>query len=58
MRADTMYCRGRNFIATLLAAYDEFESRFGKVGKGRGSKTDTVKNAIDRLVADFSLTDY
>lgn len=45
------------FLATLLAAYDEFESRFGKVSKGRGSKTDTVKNAIDRFVADFSLTD-
>jgi Fic family protein len=45
------------FLSTLLAAYDEFESRFGKVSKGRGSKTDTVKNAIDRFVADFSLTD-
>jgi hypothetical protein len=40
-----------------LAAYDEFESRFGRVRKGRGSKTETVKNAIDRFVTDFSLTD-
>ena len=45
------------FLSTLLAAYDEFENRFGKVSKGRGSKTDTVKNAIDRFVGDFSLTD-
>ncbi len=45
------------FLSTLLAAYDEFENRFGKVSKGRGSKTDTVKNAIDRFVRDFSLTD-
>ncbi len=45
------------FLSTVLAAYDEFESRFGRVSKGRGSKTDTVKNAIDRFVADFSLAD-
>lgn len=45
------------FLSTMLAAYAEFESRFGKVSKGRGSKTDTVKNAIDGFVADFSLTD-
>lgn len=45
------------FLSTILAAYDEFESRFGKVSKGRGSKTDTVKNAIEGFVADFSLTD-
>ena len=45
------------FLSTILAAYGEFESRFGKISKGRGSKTDTVKNAIDGFVADFSLTD-
>ena len=45
------------FLSTILAAYSEFESRFGKVSKGRGSKPDTVKNVIDGFVADFSLTD-
>lgn len=45
------------FLSTILAAYGEFESRFGKISKGRGSKTDTVKNAIEGFVADFSLTD-
>lgn len=45
------------FLSTILAAYGEFENRFGKVSKGRGSKTDTVKSAIDRFVTDFSLTD-
>jgi Fic family protein len=45
------------FLSTILAAYGEFENRFGKVSRGRGSKTDTVKNAIDRFVTDFSLTD-
>ena len=28
------------FLSTLLAAYDEFESQFGTISKGRGSKTD------------------
>jgi Fic family protein len=45
------------FLSTILAAYGEFESRFGKISKGKGSKTDTVKNAIEGFVADFSLTD-
>jgi Fic family protein len=45
------------FLGTLLAAYSEFESRFGRISSGRGSKTDTVKNAIDAFVGDFSLTD-
>jgi len=45
------------FLSTILAAYGEFESRFGKVSKGRGNKTDTVKNAIDGFVTDFTLTD-
>ena len=27
------------------------------ISKGRGCKTDAVKNAIDRFVTDFSLTD-
>jgi len=45
------------FLSTLLAAYSEFESRFGRISTGRGSKTDTVHNAIQATVADFSLTD-
>jgi Fic family protein len=45
------------FLGTVLAAYSEFESRSRKVSKGRGSKTDTVQNAINNFVADFSLTD-
>jgi Fic family protein len=45
------------FLATLLAAYDEFESRFGKVGKGYGSKTDMILNAVEGFIADFSITD-
>jgi Fic family protein len=45
------------FLSTLLAAYDEFENRFGKVSKGRGSKTDMIRNAVDGFIADFSITD-
>ena len=45
------------FLGTLLAAYSEFETRFDRVSTGRGSKTDTVKNAISSFTADFSLTD-
>lgn len=45
------------FLSTLLAAYSEFETRFDRVSSGRGSKTDTVKNAISSFTADFSLTD-
>ncbi|MGZ8383461.1 MAG: Fic family protein [Nitrospira sp.] len=45
------------FLSTLLAAYDEFESRFGRMSKGQGSKTDMIRNAIDGFIADFSITD-
>jgi len=45
------------FLSTVLAAYDEFESRFGRVSKGHGSKTDMIRNAVDGFIADFSITD-
>jgi Fic family protein len=45
------------FLSTLLAASSEFESRFSRISTGRGSKTDTVHNAITALIGDFSLTD-
>jgi Fic family protein len=44
-------------ISTILAAYKEFESRLGRLSKGRGSKADIVQNAIDGFIGDFSLTD-
>lgn len=44
-------------LSTILAAYGEFESRFGKLSKGHGSKTDMVRNAVDGFIADFSITD-
>lgn len=45
------------FLGTLLAAYSEFETRFDRVSTGRGSKTDTVKNAISSFVGDFTIQD-
>ena len=45
------------FLGTLLAAYDEFESRFGTISKGHGSKTDMIRNAVDGFIADFSITE-
>ena len=45
------------FLGTLLAAYSEFESRFGRVSSGRGSKRDTVRNAVDSFLADFTIQD-
>ena len=45
------------FLSTLLAAYSEFETRFDRVSTGRGSKTDTVKNAISSFTADFTIQD-
>jgi Fic family protein len=45
------------FLGTLLAAYSEFETRFDRVSTGRGSKTDTVKNAISSFTADFTIQD-
>lgn len=45
------------FIGTLLAAYSNFEGQFGRISKGRGSKTDTVKNAIGGFIADFTIQD-
>jgi len=43
------------FLGTLLAASAEFEMRFSRISSGRGSKTDTVKNAISAFVGDFTL---
>ena len=45
------------FLGTLLAAYSEFEDRFGRISSGRGSKTDTVKNAISAFMGDFTIQD-
>jgi Fic family protein len=44
------------FYGTLIAAYKEFESRLGKF-KGKGSKTEQVKSAIEKFIKPFSIND-
>jgi hypothetical protein len=45
------------FLSTVLAAYGEFESGFGRISTGHGSKTDMIRNAVDGFIADFTITD-
>jgi len=45
------------FLSTIIAAYQEFENRLGRISSGHGSKTDMVLNAIDAFVGDFSISD-
>ena len=44
-------------LGTILAAYREFEGRFGRISSGVGSNTDMVLNDIDGMVADFGIGD-
>ncbi len=44
-------------LSTILAAYRDFEGRFGRISSGPGSKTDMILNAIDGMIADFSVGD-
>jgi len=44
------------FHGMLIATYKEFETRVG-IFKGKGSKTEQVKAAIDRFVKPFSIID-
>jgi len=41
----------------MLRAYRQFEERVGRLSKGRGSKTELVREAIDRRVGPFSISD-
>lgn len=45
------------FLGTLLAAFTQFESGFGRISSGRGSKRDTVRNAIDTFLGNFTIQD-
>lgn len=45
------------FWGVLLRAYAEFEDRVGAVGGGRGSKTQRVRDAVDRRVGPFQISD-
>lgn len=45
------------FWGVLLRAYSEFEERVGDIRSGRGAKTEQVKDAVDRRVAPFAISD-
>ncbi len=47
----------RYFWGVLINAYKEFEERVGNVEAGRGSKSERVREAVNRKVAPFKLTD-
>ncbi|OIO01900.1 cell filamentation protein Fic [Candidatus Desantisbacteria bacterium CG_4_10_14_0_8_um_filter_48_22] len=46
----------RYFYGTLIAAYKEFESRFAAF-KGKGSKTEQVRSAVEGSIKPFSIAD-
>lgn len=45
------------FWGTLIRAYNEFEERVGSIRTGRGSKTDQIKQAIDRRIKPFAISE-
>jgi Fic family protein len=45
------------FWGVLLRAYREFEDRVGVVGGGRGLKAQRVRDAVERRVASFQISD-
>ncbi len=47
----------RYFWGVLLRAYREFEGRVGKVGGGRGAKSEHVRQAVLRRNLPFSIAD-
>jgi len=45
------------FWGVLLRAYREFEDRVGTIGLGKGSKTEQVRQIVDRRFGPFSISD-
>jgi Fic family protein len=45
------------FWGVLIAAYKEFEDRVGTLRSGRGSKTEQIRNAVERRSAPFAISD-
>ncbi|MCH8277993.1 MAG: Fic family protein [Proteobacteria bacterium] len=47
----------RYFWGVMLSAYRIFEERVGNIEKGRGSKTKRIRDAVERKVMPFTMTD-
>lgn len=45
------------FWGVIRKAYREFEERVGQIGEGRGSKSQQVCDAIDRMLRSFTISD-
>lgn len=45
------------FWGVLLRAYAEFEDRVGSIKKGKGTKGDQIRKAIDRRIKPFAISD-
>lgn len=45
------------FWGVLIRAYREFEERVGKITTSRGSKTELIKNTVNRKITSFSIAD-
>ena len=45
------------FWGVLLRAYREFEERVGTIRTGKGSKTDQIRQAIERRIKPFAISD-
>lgn len=45
------------FWGTLTRAYREFEERVGNIKAGRGSKTEQIRQAVERKIGPFSISE-
>jgi len=45
------------FWGVMQSAYNEFEERVGHLGTGRGSKTAQVRDAVQRKLGSFAISD-
>ena len=45
------------FWGVLLRAYREFEERVGNIRTGKGSKTEQIRNAVERRIGPFAISD-
>jgi Fic family protein len=47
----------RYFWGVLLSAYKEFEERVGNIEQGKGSKTQRIRDAVERKITPFKIAE-
>jgi len=45
------------FWGVLIRAYGEFEERVGEIRVGKGSKTDMIRESVERKIGPFAISD-